>query len=165
VWANLAGDDAATAYQAIWALVAAPLQAVPFLDKHLQSTPLADPRQVASLIRDLNDDRFQVREKAMADLAILNELAEGALRKALAEGASVEAQRRIETLLKRTEKQIVNGDQLRAIRAVEALEQMGTTEARDVLKKLADGAAEARLTQEARESLERLSKASSKSGM
>ena len=47
-------------------------------------------------------------------------------------------------------------EQARALRAVEVLEHVGTAEAKRVLETLAAGAAEARLTQEARASLRRL---------
>ena len=47
---------------------------------------------------------------------------------------------------------------LRALRAVEVLEYIGTTEAKKLLMALAQGAAEARLTREAKASLKRLAK-------
>ena len=47
---------------------------------------------------------------------------------------------------------------LQAIRAVEVLEQIGSKEARATLAKLAGGAADARLTREARGALERLNR-------
>jgi hypothetical protein len=45
---------------------------------------------------------------------------------------------------------------LRALRGIEALEHLGTAEARQVLRAVADGLPEARLTQEAKASLQRL---------
>jgi hypothetical protein len=51
-----------------------------------------------------------------------------------------------------------NPELLRSLRAVEALEYVGTPDAQRTLKKLAGGAAEARLTQDAKESLKRLAK-------
>jgi hypothetical protein len=53
---------------------------------------------------------------------------------------------------------VTASDFLRALRALEALEQMATPEAHALLTTLAGGAAEARLTQEAKASLERLAK-------
>jgi TolA-binding protein len=47
-------------------------------------------------------------------------------------------------------------ENLRAIRCVELLEQLATPEARRILQELAQGFPDARLTQEARISLQRL---------
>jgi hypothetical protein len=47
---------------------------------------------------------------------------------------------------------------LRLLRAVEALEHVGTPEARQLLEALSRGAREARLTREAQASLRRLAK-------
>ncbi len=49
-------------------------------------------------------------------------------------------------------------EQLQMLRVMEVLEHIGTAEARQVLAGLAKGAPEARLTQEAKASLERLAK-------
>jgi hypothetical protein len=55
-------------------------------------------------------------------------------------------------------------ERLREVRAVEALEYVGTPEALQVLRKLAAGAADARITSEAKGSLERLTKVSNLNG-
>jgi hypothetical protein len=52
-----------------------------------------------------------------------------------------------------------DAEQLRAIRAVAVLEQIGGAEARKVLARLAAGAAGVRLTQEAQAGLKRLRQA------
>ena len=49
-------------------------------------------------------------------------------------------------------------ESMRAVRAVELLERLGADEARGVLRELAGGAAEARLTREAKAALESLSR-------
>jgi hypothetical protein len=55
-WSALAGADAARAYDAVWSLVAAPEQAVPFL----RPVPRPDAA-VARLLTDLGSDDFTVK--------------------------------------------------------------------------------------------------------
>jgi hypothetical protein len=75
---------------------------------------------------------------------------------ALANNPSAEARRRLEPLLAKVERQELSSTALRQVRATEVLEHIATPEARDLLKNLAAGATEARLTQEAKAALERL---------
>jgi WD40 repeat protein len=158
-WTLLAGTDAVKAQQAIWSLAAAPQLAVPFLHKHLRPVAAPRPDAVPSLIADLDSEDFATRQKASADLARLGPLAEPQLRKKLLDRPSLEARRRITALLAHVPAlQIVSGEELGSVRAIEALEQMGTREAIQLLRTLAKGADGARLTQEAKGSLERLSR-------
>jgi hypothetical protein len=160
LWADLLAADASRADQAIRSLIAAPGQAVPLLEGHLRPVPPADPARVARLIADLDSDRFAVREKAAHELEQLGRLVEPALRKALAERPSAEVRRRLTQLLERPTEAILPPEQLRAVRATEVLEQIGTPEAKALLEKLAKGAPEARLTQEAKASLQRMARRS-----
>jgi RNA polymerase sigma factor (sigma-70 family) len=155
LWADLAGDDAGRAYRAVQELAAAPKQAVPFLKARLRPAA-AEPKQIAALLADLDSDDFDVREKATTDLEKLGDLAEPALRKALEGRPSPEVRRRAEALLKKLRKESPGPERLRELRAMEALEQVGGTEARQLLRRLAEGAPEARLTREARGALGRL---------
>jgi hypothetical protein len=83
-----------------------------------------------------------------------------ALRKAKKKGGiSVEQARRIDQLLAKLAGPVPGPEQLRAIRATAVLEQSGGPEARRILVKLADGAEGARLTREAKATLERLPRA------
>jgi WD40 repeat protein len=153
-WADLAGD-ASGADRAIWGLAAAPRQAVPFLVERLR--PAADPGgRVARLIADLDSEQFAVREKATRELEGLAELALPGLRQALADQPSAEVRRRIRLLLDGADHRAVAGERLRSLRAVEVLEHAGTPEAVRLLQALAKGAGPARLTQEAKRTLERL---------
>jgi hypothetical protein len=112
------------------------------------------------LIADLDSDSFAKRESAERELAGVGELARPALERALKGRPSLEALRRVQGLLDRL-RQAPSGEQVRLLRSVELLEYLGTPEARSLLQALAGGAAEARLTQEARASLERLGRARS----
>jgi hypothetical protein len=81
---------------------------------------------------------------------------------ALERKPSAEVRRHLQALLDTQAKAESNlsPDRLRAVRAVESLEHIGTNEVRELLAKLARGASEASLTQEAKSSLSRLAKGS-----
>jgi WD40 repeat protein len=155
LWADLAAEDAARAWQAVCVLAASPAESVPFLRGRLRPAAEADARAVARLIADLDSDRFEVRQKAAAGLEKLGELAAPALRKALA-SSSAEVRRKADGLLAKLDSLSPSPERLRSLRVVEALEHAGTPEAKALLEALARGAAGARLTREARLSLERL---------
>jgi hypothetical protein len=110
------------------------------------------------LLADLDSDRFAARDEARKGLEEMGELALDALRKALADTPKPEARRRIEALLEKQRGPITRPEALRALRAVAVLEDIATREARQILAALAKGAPEARLTKEAKSSLERLAK-------
>jgi WD40 repeat protein len=156
LWTDLAGDDAAEAYQAIQKLAAAPRQSVPFLKAHLRPVPVVGPKQIAALLADLDNDDFTVREQASAELGKLGEVVGPALRKALEGKPSPEARRRMEALLHKLRKVSPTPERLRELRALEVLEQVGGAEVVQTLEALARGMPEARLTQEAKASLRRL---------
>jgi WD40 repeat protein len=155
-WAALAGADAVKGYRALATLVASPASAVPFLKGHLARRG-AEAARLAGLIADLGSERYAVRQRAAAELEELGDLARPALRRARKEPASEEVRRRVDELLAKLHGP-VSVPVLRALRAVEALEGMRTPEAESVLRDLARGAPGARVTEEARASLERLSK-------
>ena len=108
------------------------------------------------MIADLDDERFAVREKATTELEKLGKEIEPALHKALQGKPSLEVRRRIDRLLEKLESAAPSPEQLRLLRALEVLEHIGTPEARELLRTLAKGASGARLTQEAKASLDRL---------
>jgi RNA polymerase sigma factor (sigma-70 family) len=156
-WTELAGDDAGKAFAASWALVAAPRQSVPFLARQLRPVGEADPKRLARLIADLDSKRFAERGKAVRELEQLADLAEPALRRALAGQPPLEVRRRLERLLAKLD---WGGSpaRLRTFRALAVLEHLGTPAARQLLQTLAGGEAHARITREARVILRRLGK-------
>jgi RNA polymerase sigma factor (sigma-70 family) len=158
LWTDLAGKDATRAFDAIRKLSASPDQAVTLLKDHLRPAKPADPKRLARLLGDLDSDHFEVRRRAQSDLEGLGELAEPALRKALAGDPSLEVRQRVERLLDNLSGQVPQAGQLRELRAVELLELTGSSEARQLLQALAEGAPEARLTREARSAIRRLTR-------
>ena len=157
-WADLAQADAGRAYPAMCNLMSHPTQAVADLRKRLRAVAVFEKERISRLISDLDDERFDVRQQAAEQLRRLGERAEPTLRASLQGQLSLEARKRVEELLENVEASTTSPESLRVLRSVEVLEHIGTPDARDVLRKLARGAPEARLTREAEASLERLAK-------
>jgi RNA polymerase sigma factor (sigma-70 family) len=155
-WTALAGEDATKAYDAVWMLVASAEQAVPFLQKHLRPVPRPDAKVVARLIADLDSNDFPVRDKATEELGKLGDAAAPALRQALAIKPALEVRKRLQQLLDQTRDW--NAERLRDHRAIQALEHLGTPQAKQVLETLTTGAPEARRTEDAKASLKRLAR-------
>jgi WD40 repeat protein len=158
-WDDLAGTDAARAYQTIAELARRPGQAEGFLNDKLAANPGMNAQQLARLIADLDADDFNAREKANQELANLGRLAEGALTKALEGKPSAEMRRRAQELLDKLDGKAEDPNQRLLLRAIEVLERLGTPEARRLLGKLEKEASEATAAREAKASLERLAKA------
>jgi WD40 repeat protein len=152
-WGALHGNDARAAYLALWTLVAASRQSVPFLAGKLRPVEPVEPTRLARLVAGLDADAFADRERAEADLAKLGEKVEPVLRKLSKESTSAEVRRRSEGLLAR-----ITGspDRLYAGREVAVLEYSATPESRRLLQSLAGGLPGAGLTAEAHEALKRL---------
>jgi hypothetical protein len=108
-----------------------------------------------TLIANLDSDQVAERDKAMKQLEWLGELAEPDLRKALDKKPGRDKKRRLLDLIERLD--IVKSPRrVRATRALEILETLGTPAAIEVLQDLSGGAPEAWLTREAKASSERL---------
>jgi WD40 repeat protein len=153
---DLSGDDAGKAYRAVWALVGRPKEAVAMLGAKLRPAPRPDLSRIRPLLADLASDSYEARTRATRELKKLGEQAEPALREALAGKPDLELRRRAETLLAALNGPLAPGDRLRGVRAVEALELIATSSARQLLEELAAGEPTARLTREAAASMRRL---------
>ncbi|MHB1422943.1 MAG: WD40 domain-containing protein [Gemmataceae bacterium] len=153
LWRDLASDDAPRAYEAMETLVRAAEQTVPFLRE--QVAPVS-AEKLARRVKELDSDDYATRVRAMNELAEMGKFAEPALRKLLAEKPPLEARRRAEELLEQLDNPSNLTEHLRALRAVEVLERIGTEPARKALQALAAGAADAQLTREAKAALDRL---------
>jgi RNA polymerase sigma factor (sigma-70 family) len=159
LWSALADPDAAEAGRAVWAFTADPQRSVPFLVTRLRGlSPVTKPQRIPKLVADLDSAIFQDRQTAMKELEVLGKLAEPALREVLARGASLEVRRRIERVLAKRETPIQAPELLRAVRALEALECVGSPEARRGLEEVAQLASERYIREEANAAAARLAK-------
>jgi WD40 repeat protein len=155
LWQALAGNDG-NAQEAVRALTTTPGPTVAFLKGQLKPVPPVAPARLKQLLDDLDSKQFAVREQATKELEALADLAGAALDERLEGKVSLEAQRRLEALREKLDGAAPAPQVLRALRAVEVLERIGTPEARQVLEALAKGAAGHRLTEEAAASVRRL---------
>jgi WD40 repeat protein len=148
LWNVLAGENAATAYQAQQRLLAEPVAVVAFLRKHLQPVRAIDPKQLHQAMRDLDASSFAERQRAAQTLLEMGEQALPHLREVPPFPVSPEVQRRLAEIAEQMEQQRP-ATLLQQVRAVELLELLATSEAHQLLTILAQGAPAARVTQEA----------------
>jgi RNA polymerase sigma factor (sigma-70 family) len=154
LWTDLGSEEAAIAYHAGTRLLSAPETVAAFLSKQLR--PSADEtKRIRGLITALDDNEFTKREAARKELEQLGLVAEPELRRTLDGKPSAETLRAVEVLLAEVWT-VRTAEERQQIRAVWVLEQIGSSEARKILERLADGAAGAWQTREAKASLQRL---------
>ena len=128
------------------------------MNAHVEPAVGIDAAKVDQWIRDLDSTNFKKRAAAAKELDKLGELAIPALQKALAERPSLEIRRRLEPMLDELTGSILTPEQIRVVRAIEVLDKIGTPEARQVLERLASGAAGSLTTRQAQAALERQGK-------
>ena len=155
LWPRLADADAGKAYQAIAQLERKPKEAVALLRTHLKPVPMADEKVIAQHLRDLSSANFAIRQQANVNLEKVGEHAAQLLQEALKQPPTLEAKRRLETLLEKLDRPLEEPGQIRVYRCLVLLERIGTPEARKLLLELSKGAPAAWLTTEARYSLKR----------
>jgi hypothetical protein len=156
LWADLASEDASKALKGVQKLAADPRQAVTLLGERLKPAAPIDPQKLERWVADLESDKFAVRQEASTNLVKAGEQVVPALQRVLAAQPTIETRLRVEGLLDKLTGGVLSTEQLRLVRGVEALEKMGTPEAREVLRTLAAGASGALPTREAQAALERL---------
>jgi hypothetical protein len=155
-WQALAGEDAGKAHTAMAALIAAPEATVAHFRSHLKASAPVDLARIAQLVKQLDHRRFQKRQDAEEELQRLGSVAEAALQRALANTTAIDLRRRIERLLANLSLTPLSPEEVRGVRAVEVLEQIGGPEVRRLLEQLSAGPADLLLTREAKASLQRL---------
>ncbi|QJW94103.1 WD40 repeat domain-containing protein [Frigoriglobus tundricola] len=155
-WADLLAPDAKKGFAAIRYLAADPPAAVRFVTAGVKPAAPVDPQVVAGLIEKLGSAEFAERERASKELAALAPAVPDQLRAAVGKSDSQEVRARLGAIVSRVSETKLSGEGLRAVRAVEVLEQIGTPDAQKVLAELAAGAPGSALTQNATAALGRL---------
>ncbi len=153
-WDELAGNDAAVAFDAIWSMIRSPDKSILFLKNRLSPAP-RNPISIPELLVQLNSNSFTTRQQATSALQARGESAKPAMRKALSAKPPLEVRRRLEQLLELKSWPITNPTRLQSLRAVEVLEHIGF-QALPVLGNLAEGDPDDLLTIEASKTVRRL---------
>jgi HEAT repeat protein len=163
LWKELASNEVpktpergSNSYRAMSSFVNEGNKTVAFLKDKLVAVKPKDLSQLQAWIANLDSKDFRTRTQATQELRNIGEFSEQALIRALASSPPIETKRRIEELLDEIRKPVSSSEKLQTLRAIEVLEHIGTPEARDLLANLAKGALEARVTREAKASLDRL---------
>lgn len=159
-WDNLKNDkDGSQIEPALATLAANPREFLELVSKNITPAKPLDVKVVEQWIADLDRPEFAVRSKALEKLDRLGEDIVPILRKhSQKKDLSLETSRRLQSLITKLDPVNPSPQRLRDLRAVELLEYLGTTEAREQLRRLADGAPQARLTLDAAAALGRLEK-------
>lgn len=159
-WHALAQADAGEAYRAAWLLAEQKNRAVAFLDGRIAPTPRSeiDGKLVSRLIHELDDDSFDVRDRATHELQRIGPAVLAQLKQRLEGDLDTELKFRLTRIVSAIESPTRRfaGEPLRRLRAIGVLERVGTTPAGDVLKRLAQGEPTARESIDARQALWRL---------
>ena len=148
-WNTLATEDTAKGHATVWKCVGGGDDRVGLIEKSLY---LVDPKHVDQLFEDLKSEVYKTRESATAELERYGRWMEGRLQEAVKGKNTLEVQRRLERLLGKLNVPgsiTLNQERLRTRRVMMILEQIGDAGAIRVLDKLAGGAAEPSLQEEA----------------
>jgi RNA polymerase sigma factor (sigma-70 family) len=151
---QLVSLDPATAYAGMAALAASPGEAVPLLRAKLQPAPVPTDADLDRLVKQLDAESFDEREKAMAELERFGPNALAGVKARLERKPSLELRNRLTRFLDKYSGP--NPYQLRCVRGVATLEAVGTADAKAFLAELARGPADDVLTREAQATSRRL---------
>jgi RNA polymerase sigma factor (sigma-70 family) len=154
-WPLLGKADSVEGYDVTLLLASVPDRAAALLQTRLLPTPVA-PKMIARWLADLDDEDFDVRERASGELARLGKSIEAELRKTRTTTKSPEVGKRLDALLKDLDDG--SNETVRMRRALAVLELAGTPETRKVLERLAREGPSDELRQQSRQALDRLSR-------
>jgi RNA polymerase sigma factor (sigma-70 family) len=155
LWADL-GGDAADAHRAIGALADGGREVVRRIKDRLPAPRKVGRERIRQLIGDLEAADADRRQSAEEELKKAGVYALEELRGALARNPNLDLRQRLTPLLSRLENYTGDIDQLRAYRALGALERMASAESVELLHGFVEGPYPPCLTSEAKAALRRL---------
>lgn len=161
-WDQMASENAASARQAVWKLIANPQGVAAYLKTRVQ---LVDVARINKLFADLDSPDFDDRDAATAELEKQGRWLEGRLHEALEKPPSLEYKRRVEKLLEKlaaTGALTLRQEQMRMRRAMMILEHVGDDPSVDLLGRMSRQAPEEAFRSDARTTLERMGKGAPK---
>lgn len=154
VWKDLADASPAAAFRAVRELCAYPKEAVALLREKLKPESI-DSKAIDGWVKDLSAEEFATRERATAELEKQGETIASLLRAAREAATDAETRQRLAVILRRMER--LSLADLRIRRALDALEHLGTLEAKAYLEILGRGSPGCLRTVQAKEALSRIS--------
>jgi WD40 repeat protein len=152
----LGSSDASNAQRGMEYLYRRPAEAVKQCAERITQKAGTPVERITKLIGDLASEDFPVRQAALKTLEAVGGEAAAELRQAAEKSGSPEVRKLAGEALTKIEASAPSADDLRGLRAVEVLENIGTAEARALLTRWAAGPAGQRLTSEATAALARL---------
>jgi hypothetical protein len=155
LWRQLSDENSGKAFEAQRWLLQRSADPVTVLRGHVAPVAPAESALLARLIKGLDHDRYDIRERSRAQLEKLGDRAMGAIMQALQKPASLEAARLLHQIQNKLASDWPPVD-LTGGRAIEVLEHLATPDARQLLEELASGMPEARITQQAKRALARM---------
>ena len=155
LWTDLQGEDGGKSFRALWTLVTAPKEVMPLLRKQLKPAAEVDPRDWNASSTTLTPTTSRPARRRPRSWRSSATPRGRRLRKALDGTPSAEVKQRAELLLGKLRTAAASLENTRESRALELLERLDTPEATALLKELAAGEADARLTREAKAVLKR----------
>lgn len=148
LWQTLA-QTPDKAYPAVWEFLDHPTESVPFLIAKVSPVKPVEETRVRRLLAQLDSESFAEREESSRQLAALGEQIVPLLQRMLKGRLPLETRKRVEGVIESLNR-LPSSDQLRVLRALAVLEWSNRPEAVEHLRRLADGAASASLTQAAK---------------
>jgi hypothetical protein len=137
LWADLFKEESSTAYAAIWKFVAGHDYVVSVMkEKWHGGKP--NTHRVLQLIKDLDSNKFQIREQSFQELKGFGREIIPILRDALGTNPSTEARVRLNSVMAELDSVPQPGQlsrsQLQGVRVIQILEYIGTTDAKRLLE-------------------------------